>query len=172
MSKVKYDVKFKKEVIDYVLEGHSCNLASNIFNVNNPSTVRKWVNQYHAHGNDGLAVRNHNHTKYDGNFRVHVIEYMRENMLSKLETATMFNIPSSTTITQWEKLYLEKGPAGLYSMGKKRDKNMEEKLPDFPETRDNETLAAENRRLRIEIEYLKKLNALVQKKEASQKGTK
>lgn len=37
MPKAKYDVKFKKEVVDYVLEGHSCNLASNIFDVNNPS---------------------------------------------------------------------------------------------------------------------------------------
>lgn len=172
MSKVKYNVEFKKEVVEYVLEDHSCNLASNIFDVNSPSTVRKWVNLYYAHGIDGLTIKKYKHTKYDGNFRVHVVEYMRENMLSKLETATMFNIPSSFTVTQWEQIYLARGPAGLHSMGKKRDDKMEEKLPDFPEERDNETLAAENRRLRIEVEYLKKLNALVQERESSAKETK
>lgn len=49
---------------------------------------------------------------------------------------------------------------------------MKDKLPKAPETRDKETLAEENRRLRMEVEYLKKLNALIQEREEFKKETK
>lgn len=84
---------------------------------------------------------------------VFMVEYMHEDLLSGSEAAILFNIPSSTTISQWEAIYLREGPAGLYLKPKERSKNMKDKLA--PETRDKETLAEENRRLRMEVEYLK-----------------
>ena len=41
MSKMKYTVKKELEGINYVLEGHSCNFASHIFDIG-VSTIRKW----------------------------------------------------------------------------------------------------------------------------------
>lgn len=171
MSKVKYTEKQKLEVINYVLDGHSCNLASHIFDIT-PSSIRKWVNAYKIHGTEGLKVKKYKPNKYDGDFRVHVIEYMHEHLLSGAEAATLFNIPSSTTISQWEAIYIREGPAGLYLNPKERSVNMKNKLPKVPETRDKETLAEENRRLRMEVEYLKKLNALIQEREKPEKETK
>lgn len=171
MAKVKYTEKQKLEIINYVLEGHSCNLASNIFDVDY-SSVRKWVKAYREHGDDGIKIKKHRHNEYDGDFRVHVIEYMHENLLSKSEAAILFNIPSSTTIALWEEKYIKYGPAGLYFNSRGPTNTMRNKLSKIPETRDKETLAEENRRLRMEVEYLKKLNALIQKKENSKKETK
>lgn len=171
MSKVKYTVKKKLEVINYVLDGHSCNLASHIFDIG-LSTIRKWVKAYKAYGMEGIKIKKHNPTPYNGDFRVHVVEYMHEHLLSGSEAAILFNIPSSTTISQWEAIYLRDGPAGLYLKPKERSKNMKDKLPKAPETRDKETLAEENRRLRMEVEYLKKLNALIQEREEFKKETK
>lgn len=171
MSTVKYTVKEKLEVVNYVLEGHSCNLASHIFDIG-LSSIRKWVKAYKIHGADGIKIKRYKPNKYDGDFRVHVIEYMHENLLSGSEAATLFNIPSSTTISQWEAIYIREGPAGLYPEITKRSGIMKNKLPKVPEMRDKETLAEENRRLRMEVEYLKKLNALIQEGEPSKNKTK
>lgn len=171
MSKAKYSVKLKQKVVNYVLKGHSFRQAAVVFDVCK-SSIWKWVKLYEQHGVDGLKIKKYKHNKYDGDFRIHVIEYMHENILSYAETAALFNIPSSSTVSQWDRIYLKDGPDGLYSVQKKRDNPMKENLPKTPETRDNETLAEENRRLRIEVEYLKKLNALVQAREASKKETK
>lgn len=56
MSKVKYTVKKKLEVINYVLEGHSSNFASHIFDIG-VSTIRKWVKVYKTHGMEGIKSR-------------------------------------------------------------------------------------------------------------------
>lgn len=66
----KYTVKKKLEVIHYVLEGHSCNLASHVFDIG-VSTIRKWVKAYKAHGMGSIKIRKHKPTSYDGDFRVH-----------------------------------------------------------------------------------------------------
>ena len=58
MSKAKYTVKKKPEVINYVLERHSCNLASHIFDIG-VSTIRKWVKAYKAHGMEGIKIKKH-----------------------------------------------------------------------------------------------------------------
>lgn len=127
------------------------------------STIRKWVRAYKTHGMEGIKIKKHCPTLYDGDFRVHVVEYMHEHLLSGSEAAILFNIPSSTTISQWEAIYFREGPAGLYLKPKERSKNMKDKLPKAPETRDKETLAEENRRLRMEVEYLKKWCPTLQK---------
>ena len=48
---------------------------------------------------------------------------------------------------------------------------MKGKKPDFSPKSEIETLQEENQRLRMENEYLKKLNALIQKREKSEKQT-
>lgn len=72
----------------------------------------------------------------------------------------------------WERKYLEGGLQGLmeerrgrtYGSGKGRP---QKKLPSADE---ENPLVAENRRLRMEIEYLKKLNALVLANERARKN--
>jgi transposase len=90
------------------------------------------------------------------------------------KTAAHFNIPSPRTVSCWERIYYEHGKEALYEehrgraskMGIKKSRKSQKNI----ET--NEDLLAEVQRLRMENEYLKKLNALVQKREKLKKPTK
>ena len=65
-------------------------------------------------------------------------------------------------VQRWERIYLEEGAEGL--MKERRGKNNINNKRGRPPKLDKkveEDLIAENQRLRMEIEYLKKLSALV-----------
>ena len=97
---------------------------------------------------------------------------MRNNHLSYHETIRKYwgnDVYEQNYIKQvqrWERKYLEEGIAGLEkenrghptANGKKRGR------PPKLDKQVKEDLIAENQRLRMEIEYLKKLNALLQER--------
>ena len=96
--------------------------------------------------------------KYTGEFKQKVIETMMRERLSYVETAKQFEISGHERVRQWERIYLEEGPEGLYIERRGRSgKRSAKKLK--PEV--EEDLLAEVQRLRAENDYLKKLNALV-----------
>ena len=71
------------------------------------------------------------------------------------------------TVKLWERIYLEEGAEGLMKerRGKTSSVNGTRKgRPPKLDKKTEEDLIAENQRLRMEIEYLKKLDALVQKR--------
>jgi hypothetical protein len=86
---------------------------------------------------------------------------MRKEKLSYHEAARQFDVRDNKRVANWERIYLEEGPGGLYSerrgganvATKGRSQKLDKKV--------EEDLIAENQRLRAEIDYLKKLNALV-----------
>ena len=108
--------------------------------------------------------------KYSAEFKIGVIMDMRENRLGYRETARKYDLvrqseaSAAIMLHRWERIFLEEGAEGLMKERRGRacnasgtrkgrapklDKNIEEDL------------IAENQRLRMEIEYLKKLSALV-----------
>ena len=175
MPNLKYSEELKLKVIHYVLEGHSMHQAAKEFSVGK-QTVQKWIDAYKAHGVKGILIKQHDHNRYTGDFKVHVIEYKQNNQLSAKQTAAYFNIPSWQSILNWEKIYNQEGTDALRQerRGKSgfRTGTMKGKKPDFSPKSEIETLQEENRRLRMENEYLKKLNALIQEREKSGKRTK
>ena len=67
-------------------------------------------------------------------------------------------------VQRWERIYLEEGAEGLMKERRGRGLTAEGKKRGRPPKLDKkveEDLIAENQRLRMEIEYLKKLSALV-----------
>ena len=104
-----------------------------------------------------------------------VVEYMRSTGSSASQTAAHFNIPTLKTVCQWERIYLEEGREALLLERRGRANSMsgskKGRKPKF-DPKENEDLIAELQRLRMENEYLKKLNALVQEREKSEKSTK
>ena len=117
--------------------------------------------------------------KYSPEFKISVIIDMRENGLSQRETVRKYWGTNGRaeedlylgSLKRWKRIYLEEGAAGLMeerrgrkSTGRPRKKPLDKEIED--------DLIAENQRLRerleyaeAEIEYLKKLDALVRAEE-------
>lgn len=134
--------------------------------------IQNWVKQYEYHGVKAFVKR---YTNFSAQFKLDVLNYMIEHGTSLLETAAIFNIATPSTIRSWRKQYETQGFDALQSKKKGRPsmKKEENKQPKkAPVEGSPEALQAEINRLRMENEYLKKLNALVQAKEKSPKKTK
>jgi len=112
-------------------------------------------------GSPGQA-KNH----YTGEFKQKAVEYMRENGLSYRETGKLFGLKHDSII-KWERIYLEEGAEGLYVERRGRTANASGSKKVKPKTSKEveEDLIAENQRLRMENDYLKKLDALVRERE-------
>ena len=104
--------------------------------------------------------------RYTGEFKQKTVEYMRENGLSYRETGKLFGLKHDLII-KWERIYLEEGAEGLYidrrglATAQNASNKRKSKIPKEVE----EDLIAENQRLRMENDYLKKLDALVRERE-------
>ena len=159
----KYSSEFKLNVVKYYLENNvGYKTTAKHFGVGYSPVVR-WVRKYRENGYEGL-LKNQK-TSYSGEFKQNVVEYMHQNHLSCQETAVHFNLAGDYVVSKWERIYYEEGPQGLYIERRGKNKNMSSKSKKKKlDKQVEEDLIAENQRLRMENEYLKKLNALVQER--------
>ena len=158
----KYSYEFKLKVVKYCVEGHNsrCGTARK-FGMPSSTPLKEWIKRYKEHGPEGL-IKNQK-SSYTGKFKQNVVEYMHKNHLSTTETGIHFRI-GTTVVSNWERIYYEEGPQALYQERRGRRKNMSSKPKKKLSKEVEEDLIAENQRLRMENEYLKKLNALVQER--------
>ena len=104
--------------------------------------------------------------KYSPEFKIHVIMDMREHHLGPREAERKYKVAHSVILKR-ERIFLEEGAEGL--MKERRGRACKESgtrkgRPPKLDKQVEEDLIAENQRLRMEIEYLKKLDTLVQKR--------
>ena len=108
--------------------------------------------------------------KYSSEFKIRVIMDMREHYLGYCEAARKYEIVNKSiggainTIRRWERIFLEEGAEGLMKERRGRAckaSGSNKGRPPKLDRKVEEDLIAENQRLRMEIEYLKKLSALV-----------
>ena len=159
----KYSNDFKLKVVKYCLEeNHSQSEAERFFNIPKNSRIKIWIQKYREHGVEGLTK--HQKSSYSGDFKQSVVEYMHNNHLSATEATVYFNLGDVNVVLKWERIYYEEGPQALYKERRGRNKNMSSKPKKKLSKEIEEDLIAENQRLRMENEYLKKLNALVQER--------
>jgi transposase len=158
----KYGKGEKIAAINAVEAGESITVVARQYQIS--ESVLKWnVRRYNEQGEQGLSSHAYGWSveqKYE------VLKYMHEHQLSSTETGVRLGIRGST-IWQWERRYLEKGIEGLEDKKKGRKPRIQKPKP--PKTR-LEELEEENLDLRIENEYLKKLNALVAEREKRESG--
>ena len=171
-GKKKYSDEFKLALVQEYLEGKNggFNTLSQKYSV--PcSHLKRWVHAYKANGVEGLTKVTRT---YDGTTKILVVEYMHENSLSLNQAAAMFGIPSPTTIAKWERIYYEEGKEALLEerRGRKHMSTKTSKETKKKNVNENEDILAEVQRLRMENEYLKKLNALIQEREKSEQKKK
>lgn len=133
--------------------------------------VSRWVNAYKLHGIKGLSFKNKG--GYSGAFKLRLLHEMEENALSLHQMSAQYRItPSALSI--WRRLYEQHGASALLeNKPRGRPPKMKKSSPK-PErnSTDYEKLLRENERLRIENDYLKKVRALIQKKETQKRGGK
>ncbi|EQB21879.1 transposase [Dehalobacter sp. UNSWDHB] len=123
---------------------------------------------------------------YSGDFKVSAVEEVLNDHMGQRETARKYGV-THKMIQTWMRLYLEKGKDSLYRNASKDKETLISEIPTAQEL-DKETAVKTRRprcskvdesslpdevqkelnKLRMENEYLKKLNALVRKKEKSQ----
>ena len=171
-GKKKYSNEFKLEVVQEYLEEKSGGFKTlaQKYGVD-AAQLRRWVHAYKARGVEGLAKVTRT---YDGNTKIHIVEYMHTNSLSINKTAALFGIQSPQTLAKWERIYYERGKEALLEerRGRKRMSTKKPKETKKNNVNENEDLLAEVQRLRMENEYLKKLNALIQEREKSEQKKK
>ena len=166
MSKYSYEEKLEA-VLRVTKEGMSVESSAKILGTSNEH-VRRWVKRYEQFGSEGLLLK---HDTYDGAFKVSVIEYMHDNHLSISQAAVKFGIPGDSTVGKWERIYYEEGPEALYRTKRGRPRKLALNKPKKKMNKQTEEdLIAEVQRLRMENEYLKKLQALVQERIARENG--
>ena len=112
--------------------------------------------------------------KYSAEFKIGVIMDMREHRMGYRETVRKYwDVTKGQEhnyhkqVQRWERIYLEEGAEGLMKERRGRacsTSGTRKGRPPKLDKKVEEDLIAENQRLRMEIEYLKKLDALVQKR--------
>ena len=118
-----------------------------------------------------MAKKGQQQRKYSAEFKIGVIMDMREHRLGYCETVRKYwDLTQGQAenykniVKRWERIFLEEGAEGLMKERRGRacaasgtKKGRSPKV----DSKIEEDLIAENQRLRMEIEYLKKLSALV-----------
>ena len=167
MAKYSYEEKLEA-VLRVVEDGMGCGTSARIMGVRH-SLVEGWVARYRQFGSEGILIK---HGTYDGAFKISVIEYMHDNHLSLRQAAVKFGIPSDGTVGKWERIYYEEGPQGLYrdNRGRKSKMSLDNQKRKKINKETEQDLIAEVQRLRMENDYLKKLQALVQERIARENG--
>ena len=117
-----------------------------------------------------MAKKGSKQKRYSAEFKMCVIMDMREHHLNYHETVRKYEIGNDQTggaramLQRWERIFLEEGAEGLMKERRGRACKASRANKGRPPKLDRkveEDLIAENQRLRMEIEYLKKLSALV-----------
>ena len=107
---------------------------------------------------------------YSPEFKLSVIMDMREHHLSYNETVIKYELgnpeygAARAMLQRWERIFLEEGAEGLMKERRGRAckaSGTRKGRPPKLDKKVEEDLIAENQRLRMEIDYLKKLSALV-----------
>lgn len=112
-----------------------------------------------------MAKKGQKYKKYSAEFKNCVIMDMRTHRLSYCETVRKYNLGDPAKggpramLQRWERIFLEEGAEGLMKERRGRARKASGTRKGRPPKLDKEVeedLIAENQRLRMEIDYLKK----------------
>ncbi|EQF23110.1 transposase family protein [Clostridioides difficile CD160] len=155
----KYDFNFKLKVVKSYLnkEGGYVSIAKQ-HGVANHSQVERWVNTYNTLGENGLKRKNKN-TFYTIQFKLDVINYMITTKSSAQEVANHFGMNNSTLIAIWKQKFLHGGVDALSKMKGRPSMNKNKNTKEKNKLTREQELEYENKLLKAELAFLKKLRA-------------
>ena len=159
----KYPLEVKLSAVKEYLNGvESIRVIAQKYSVNK-TMLHRWIAKYQTHGKDAL------HKSYTNNsleFKMDVLNYINDTGASIEEATTVYNVSSAGLVWKWKHLYDTQGIDALNPKIKERSpmKKETKKKKKQPVEESKVTLQDEVDRLRMENAYLKKLQALIQKK--------
>jgi transposase len=161
----KFTYEFKLQCVEAVIKGKRS--AFDVANENGivRGNLRLWIKRYELYGKTGLQKKVYQ--PYDISFKLKVLKSIERENLSLRIACARFNIPSMSTIIDWQRAYESEGVQGLNNKPKGPPPKMKPPIKrkarksSKPLTREEELLK-ENEYLRAENALLKKLQALVQ----------
>ena len=157
----KYSDEFKLKIVKEYLEGRlGYRLLAQKYSIPSPTPIKCWVQAYKAFGEKGIQEKKDDE-EYPVQFKLDVLNFMKQTGASYQETAIQFNMNNPSLIAKWNYKFLKKGIEGLSkkkgwptTMPKKSKEPHKEKTMSR-----EEKLERENELLRLEVAYLKKLKA-------------
>jgi transposase len=161
----KYQTEFKLKVVKSFLDGNGGpKLLARQWSVPEEK-IRSWVSHYRLHGIDGLKPKR---SKYSTQFKLQVLSHQDCEQLSNRQVAAVYDIRNPNQVVVWRRKLDEVGTEAFriteqeYSGMKKESRCL--KPPSTDITDSAKALREENERLRAEVAYLKKLQALIRAK--------
>jgi transposase len=167
---MKYTEQFKRKVVDdYLASNDGFKVVAQRHDVANRSLVERWVAAYRLHGDAGLRKKR---SRYEADFKLSVLRDMWENQLSITQTAAKYDIRQHSMVGTWARAYQDGGADALAASPRRQFKKMtvpttKSEVPVGEDKRSREELLAEVEQLRMEVAYLKKVQALVQARQNS-----
>jgi transposase len=164
----KYQTEFKLEVVNSFLAGEGgAKLLARQWSVPEEK-IRTWVNHFRSHGIDGLRPKR---SSYSEQFKLQVLSHQDREQLSSRQIAAIYDIRNPNQIVVWRRRLDEGGVQALTSKKQGRPRMKPERHcpspPDLSITDPVQALHDENERLRAEVAYLKKLQALIRSKKSA-----
>lgn len=170
MTKFSFEIKLK--AIRMYLSGIGSTTIAQRLGVKKVDSILMWVARYQKYGVKGLEIRRPKYD-YDGDFKLKVLNWKIQHKASYSQTALQFDISNTGTIANWQRKLKECGIEALFTRkGRAKHMTTNHNRQASKQLSELERLKAKNRALRVENEYLKKLKALVQRREQLKKNTK
>jgi transposase len=167
--KIKHSLELKIAIVKQVLErSRSIKRVSEDHQIHH-RLVQRWVQFYQRYGEAGLMPQSNS---YSLETKLAVINSVTDNNLSLRGACLQFNIRSTSVLTKWMSIYQQEGIEGLAIERRGKSNPMASKDSSKKKVQpltDHEKVLEENRLLRAENDYLKKLRALIQKEEEEKK---
>ena len=163
-----YQTEFKLEVVKSFVDGEGgAKLLAQRWSLPEEK-IRSWVSHYRLHGIDGLRPKR---SAYSAKFKLQVLSHQDREQLSSCQVAAVYDIPNPNQVVVWRRKHDEGGVDALGSKKRGRPNMKPERrclAPQSPVITDSaQALREENGRLRAEVAYLKKLQALIREKRSA-----
>jgi transposase len=164
----KYETEFKLKLVKSFLAGDGgAKLLARQWSVPEEK-IRTWVSHYRLHGIDGLLPK---HSRYSAEFKLQVLSRQDREQLSSRQVAAIYDIRNPNQVVTWRRK-LDEGGVEAFGVREQQHCSMkkERRCPAPPSTTVTDSVQAlreENERLRAEVAYLKKLQALIRSKRSA-----
>lgn len=163
-----YGTEFKLEVVQSFLAGEGgAKLLARRWSVPEEK-IRTWVSHYRLHGVDGLRPKR---STYSAQFKLQVLSHQDREQLSSRQVAAIYDIRNPNQVVVWRR-NLDQGRLQALQNEKEERPKMKPKRrgaspPNVVDNDAAQALQQENARLRAEVAYLKKLQALIRSKRSA-----